>query len=58
MPLATDAEAARAKVEAERVEGTSPSLPLASYAGRYTDPLFGDLVVTETSDGTARRDIT
>jgi CubicO group peptidase (beta-lactamase class C family) len=49
--LAADAEAARAKVEAERIEGTSPSLPLASYAGRYTDPLHGDLVVTATPDG-------
>jgi len=49
--LATAAEAARAKVEAERVEGTSPSLPLASYAGRYTHPLFGGLLVTVDSDG-------
>jgi CubicO group peptidase (beta-lactamase class C family) len=49
--LAAAGEARRAKLEAERVQGTSPSLPLPSYAGRYADPLFGELVVTSTSDG-------
>jgi len=49
--LGAAGEARRAKLEAERVQGTSPSLPLASYAGRYTDPLFGELVVTSTPDG-------
>lgn len=49
--LAAQGEARAARVEAERVKGTSPSLPLASYAGRYSDPLFGELVVTQTPDG-------
>ncbi|HJQ40053.1 MAG TPA: serine hydrolase [Thermoanaerobaculia bacterium] len=30
--------------------GTSPSRPLAAYAGTYNDPLYGDLTITE-SDG-------
>jgi CubicO group peptidase (beta-lactamase class C family) len=49
--LAAQTEARQARMEEERVQGTSPSLPLAAYAGRYTDPLFGELVVSETPDG-------
>ena len=30
--------------------GTRPSLPLASYAGTYTDPLYGDFIVTIEGD--------
>lgn len=30
-----------------RVANTKPSLPLASYAGTYTDSLYGDVVVKE-----------
>ena len=40
------AEAARKKAEATRVQGTSPTLPLARYAGTYADPLHGEVVVT------------
>jgi hypothetical protein len=32
--------------EAKRVANTSPALPLEQYAGRYTDPLYGELNVT------------
>jgi CubicO group peptidase (beta-lactamase class C family) len=49
--LAAAAEARQAERESERVEGTSPSLPLDAYAGRYQHPLFGELVVTSTPDG-------
>jgi hypothetical protein len=28
---------------------SSPSLPLASYAGRYTDQMYGDVTLTEES---------
>ncbi|MCG6956378.1 MAG: serine hydrolase [Gemmatimonadetes bacterium] len=49
--LAAQGDARQARAEEERVKGTSPSLPLASYAGRYSDPLFGELVVTERPDG-------
>lgn len=45
------AEARMARVEAERVQGTSPSLPRSGYAGRYADPLYGEMVITETPDG-------
>lgn len=49
--LAEEAAEARAEAEAERVEGTTPSLPLSAYAGRYSHPLYGTLVVTETPEG-------
>lgn len=36
--------------EAKRVMNTKPSLPLADYAGTYTDPLYGTLVITVEGD--------
>jgi CubicO group peptidase (beta-lactamase class C family) len=44
--LEKEGDAERHKAEAKRVAGTKPSLPLAAYAGTYTDPLYGDLVIT------------
>lgn len=44
-------DSARAEAEASRVHGTSPTLPLARYAGRYSDPLFGTVIVTEDPGG-------
>jgi hypothetical protein len=41
-----EADAERQKAEARRVTGTSPTLALARYAGTYSDPLRGDVVVT------------
>ena len=41
-----EADAGRQKAEARRVPGTSPTLSLARYAGTYSDPLRGDVVVT------------
>jgi hypothetical protein len=41
------AVADRKKRESERVTGTSPSLPLARYAGVYADSMYGDVEVTE-----------
>lgn len=35
----------------ERVEGTTPSHPLADYAGSYEDPLYGTVEVTREGDG-------
>ena len=49
--LAEQGEKARAEALAARVAGTSPSLQLSAYVGRYADPLFGELVVTETPSG-------
>jgi CubicO group peptidase (beta-lactamase class C family) len=36
--------------EAKRVIGTHPTLDLKAYAGTYTDPLYGTVVITVTSD--------
>ena len=44
--LEARAEKQRKEREAKRVTGTSPTLPLARYAGIYADPLRGELVVT------------
>jgi CubicO group peptidase (beta-lactamase class C family) len=32
--------------EARRVMNTTPALPLEAYAGSYTDPLFGELIIS------------
>ena len=48
--LQKQADTERQKVEAKRVSGTSPTLALARYAGTYTDPLRGDIVVTTEGD--------
>jgi CubicO group peptidase (beta-lactamase class C family) len=48
---AAAADSAQARRVAERVQGTSPSLPPAAYAGRYTHPLYGTLTVTEAPGG-------
>ena len=37
---------ARQRTEAQRVTGTTPSLPLDAYAGRYADPLRGSVSVS------------
>ena len=44
--LQKEADAQRQKVEASRVSGTSPTLALARYAGTYSDPLRGDVIVS------------
>jgi len=45
------ADETREKEEAKRVRGTTPSLPLAQYAGTYSDPLRGDAEVTLIDGG-------
>jgi CubicO group peptidase (beta-lactamase class C family) len=49
--LTAEAEARRVKADAERVSGTSPSLPLDRYVGRYTSPVYGTVVVTRQGAG-------
>jgi len=44
--LQKEGEAEEAKEDARRTPGTRPSLPLAAYAGIYTDPLFGTVEVS------------
>jgi len=41
------AEERREELEAARVQGTSPSLALAAYAGEYRNPMYGTLTVEE-----------
>lgn len=36
--------------EAARVANTKPSLVLDDYTGRYTDPLYGEVIVTREND--------
>jgi CubicO group peptidase (beta-lactamase class C family) len=48
--LEKEADAERHKAEARHVMATKPSLPLASYAGTYSDPLYGEVVVTLQGD--------
>lgn len=45
--LAARADSARARRDESRINGTSPTLPIASYAGVYSHPVWGDLVVSE-----------
>ncbi len=49
--LAEQGVATRKEREASRVKGTEPSHDLTAYAGSYSDPLFGDVTVSRTSDG-------
>lgn len=39
--------AARARVDAARIEGTRPSLPPHAYTGTYVDPMYGELQIVE-----------
>ena len=43
------AKAAEAKLEAERAKDSRPSLPLAQYAGEYSDAWYGKAALTEQS---------
>ena len=49
--LAAQGEEARARAERARVVGTTPSLPLDAYVGRYSHPLYGTLVVRGGGSG-------
>jgi len=42
--------------ETKRVLNTTPSLPLTGYAGKYTDPLYGEVEIT-ANDNTLNIDI-
>ena len=52
---AADAEAAVAKSGARRNADSHPALPLSAYAGRYRDPWYGDVLITETGGKLAIR---
>lgn len=48
--LQAKADEARRKQESKRVTGTSPSLQMGRYAGTYSDPLHGDVIVSLEGD--------
>jgi CubicO group peptidase (beta-lactamase class C family) len=48
--LRRQAEAEADKVEGRRVPGTKPSLPMAAYVGTYSDPLHGEVAITQVGD--------
>ena len=43
----TAAEEELKKVDATRIANTKPTLALSSYAGKYSDKMYGDITVTE-----------
>jgi CubicO group peptidase (beta-lactamase class C family) len=45
-----DAREAQKKAEARHVTDTHPSLPIARYVGTYSNPTYGDVVITATGD--------
>jgi len=47
----TEAQQTVDAAAAKRDAASMPSLPLESYAGRYRDPWYGDIVVEKTGDG-------
>jgi hypothetical protein len=49
--LAVEAAEARTRAEERRAEDTSPSLELGAYVGRYSHPLYGQLLVSQTDEG-------
>jgi CubicO group peptidase (beta-lactamase class C family) len=49
--LSKEAEEKNAEAEKSRVVGTNPSLPLARYAGSYTDSLAGTIAVSASGSG-------
>ena len=53
--LAREGRAAERKADADRVQGTRPSLALARYAGTYADSLYGTVVVREAGGRLAIR---
>ena len=53
--LQKEGAAEEAKEDGLRTLGTRPSLALAAYAGRYSDPLFGEVEVSVEPDGQSLR---
>jgi CubicO group peptidase (beta-lactamase class C family) len=48
--LRAKGEKAEKDYETKRVMNTHPTLDMKSYAGTYTDPLYGSVVITATGD--------
>jgi len=48
---ANEAKETVAKAASKRRADARPSLPLAQYAGRYRDPWYGDVSISQEHDG-------
>src|SRR6478736_6380980 len=48
--LRAEGEKKEKEFEAKRASGTKPSLSLADYAGKYSDPLYGNVEITVTGN--------
>jgi type II secretory pathway pseudopilin PulG len=49
--LQNEADQERAKKDARRVSGTAASLPVRKFAGDYSDPLHGEVKITDEAGG-------
>lgn len=45
-----DGEKREKDLEAARVANTKPSLPLDEYTGQFTDPLYGEVIITRENE--------
>jgi CubicO group peptidase (beta-lactamase class C family) len=43
--------AAAVEIDANQAAGAAPSLPLSAYAGRWRDPWYGDIVISQRDGG-------
>jgi CubicO group peptidase (beta-lactamase class C family) len=48
--IQANAEKRKTEFEAARVADTKPSFPLQAYAGKYKDPLYGEIIITAEPD--------
>lgn len=49
--IQTEGEKKEKDFEAQLVVDTNPSLPLEKYAGKYTHPLYGEIIISVKADG-------
>lgn len=48
--IQAESEKKEKEFEARHIEGTKPTLSLDDYTGKYTSPLFGELIITRDGD--------
>jgi len=46
---------AAVEIDAKQKAGAKPSLPLSAYAGTWRDPWYGDIIITQRTEGQGRR---
>ena len=45
---------AAVEIDAKQAAGAAPSLPLKAYAGTWRDPWYGDIIISERTEGRGR----